>query len=73
MRVYLDCLQCEPRFADLLHRASVILSKGQGNYEGLSNERAPIFFLLTVKCAVVARELGVGIGRIVLRAQRGET
>jgi uncharacterized protein with ATP-grasp and redox domains len=34
----------------------VIISKGQGNYEGLSGEPG-ITFLLVVKCPVVARDL----------------
>jgi len=67
--------RCRPAFVDAFRRAKLILSKGQGNFEGLSDERAPLFFLLTVKCPVVARELGTEIGRTVLRAQgsRGES
>ncbi|MCG2755075.1 MAG: ARMT1-like domain-containing protein [Desulfobacteraceae bacterium] len=37
------------------------MSKGQGNYEALSNEKLPIFFLLTVKCHVVANDIGAGV------------
>lgn len=40
-----------------MHRAydeaAIILSKGQGNFETLSEAGSEIFFLLTVKCAVV--------------------
>lgn len=62
---------CTPQFVDQFKRASVILCKGQGNFEGLSGEDAPLFFLLKAKCPVVADELGVRIGRIVLRSQGG--
>lgn len=61
--------RCPAAFADLFERSSLILAKGQGNFEGLSGERAPLFFLLTVKCPVVARELGIEMGRTALRAQ----
>lgn len=37
------------------YRADIIISKGQGNFETLSDVAAPIFFFLTVKCPVVAR------------------
>jgi uncharacterized protein with ATP-grasp and redox domains len=44
-----------------------IISKGQGNYEALSNERRPIFFLLKVKCHVIANDIDVDEGAIVLK------
>lgn len=61
---------CRPDFLDAFRGASLILSKGQGNFEGLSDERAPLFFLLMVKCPVVARELEAPIGTVLLRAPR---
>ena len=62
---------CRPEFLDAFRRASLILSKGQGNFEGLSDEPAPLFFLLMVKCPVVARELDAPVGEVLLRAGRG--
>jgi damage-control phosphatase, subfamily I len=59
--------QTDPVFLDLFSRAELILSKGQGNYEGLSEEEGPLFFLLMVKCPVVARDLGAEVGDLVLR------
>ena len=38
----------------------------QGNYESLSGEAGPLFFLLKAKCAVVAQDLGVRLGDAVL-------
>jgi len=58
---------CSPTFIELFKRSELILAKGQGNYEGLSSETAPIFFLLMAKCPVVARDLGVEVGDLVLR------
>jgi len=62
---------CSPEFRDLFESAEMILSKGQGNFEGLSDVPAPIFFLFKVKCPVVAREVGAEIGTLVLKGQTG--
>jgi uncharacterized protein with ATP-grasp and redox domains len=51
--------------------ADVIIAKGQGNYEWLSETKANIFFLLMVKCPVVARDLGVEVSELVLKSARG--
>jgi uncharacterized protein with ATP-grasp and redox domains len=59
---------CSPEVRERLSAAQMVISKGQGNYEGLSGERVPVFFLLRAKCEVVARELGVTTGELVLKA-----
>lgn len=43
----------------------VVVSKGQGNYEGLS-EFEGIFYMLMVKCPVIAADMGAKVGDIVL-------
>ena len=48
-------------------RADLIISKGQGNYETLSGEQKPIFYLLKAKCPVIARNLGVNKGDTVIK------
>jgi uncharacterized protein with ATP-grasp and redox domains len=48
-------------------RADLIISKGQGNYETLSGEQRPIFYLLKAKCPVIARNLGVNKGDTVIK------
>lgn len=58
---------CSNEFLKLYHAADLIVSKGQGNYEGLSSEHRPIFFLLKAKCPVVARDIGVPLGSIILK------
>lgn len=45
---------CGPDFQRLFREADLIISKGQGNFETLSETAAPLFFLLLVKCPVVA-------------------
>ncbi|MEA1958413.1 MAG: ARMT1-like domain-containing protein [Chloroflexota bacterium] len=58
--------QCSPEMLKLYHSADVIISKGQGNYESLSEEPENIFFLLRVKCPLLAELVGVEVGDAVL-------
>jgi len=54
-------------FKEIFNKADVIISKGQGNLEGLySLEQKNIYFLLMVKCDVVAELLGVKKGDFVV-------
>ncbi len=57
---------CSMEFQESLRAADLIISKGQGNYEGLSEEALPIYFLLKAKCTVVAEHLAVPQGSIIL-------
>ncbi len=63
--------KCSQDFQRRFRDADLIISKGMGNFEGLSEERGPIFFLLKAKCRPVARELGVREGELVLKAASG--
>lgn len=58
--------RCSSRFLQVFRSADLIISKGQGNYETLSEEKAPLFFLLKAKCGVIARHLGAKRGGLVL-------
>jgi uncharacterized protein with ATP-grasp and redox domains len=44
----------------------LVISKGQGNYEGLS-EHNGLFFMLMAKCPIIASDLGVTVGDIILK------
>ncbi len=57
---------CSGKFKAVFKTADMIISKGQGNFESLSNEKKPIFFLFMVKCPVVARNTGCKMGHTVL-------
>ena len=58
--------RCSREFLARFDKAQMIISKGQGNYEGLSGLDKPIFFLLKAKCHVLADDMGVNKGDIVL-------
>lgn len=58
---------CSNGFRRRFEAADLIIAKGQGNYETLSDVRRRIFFLLKAKCAVVARDLGCEVGELVIR------
>ncbi len=58
---------CSQEFLNYYNTADLIISKGQGNFEVLSDEPKPIFFLSIVKCSVVAQHLGVKVGDIILK------
>jgi len=58
--------QCSPEMLSYYHAADLIISKGQGNYESLSDRSENIFFLLKVKCPVIARDTGYHIDSPVL-------
>jgi uncharacterized protein with ATP-grasp and redox domains len=53
--------QCSDSFRSAFHNVDVIISKGQGNFETLSEVTGPIYYLLTVKCEVVARHLSLAL------------
>jgi len=58
--------KCSDEFIELFQKADMVISKGQGNYEGLSDEKREIFFLLRVKCEVIAGHIGIPVGSLVL-------
>ena len=51
--------------ARVYSKASIVISKGQGNLEGLSSAEREVFFLLMAKCEVIASFLGVKKGSFV--------
>ncbi len=53
-----DLKQCSGEFRALFDSADLIISKGQGNFETLSETAGPIFFLFKVKCPVIAQTSG---------------
>ena len=63
--------ECSPEVSEAYHAADMVIVKGQGSYESLSDERGPLFFLLKAKCPVVAGDLGVQVGGLILKRGKG--
>jgi uncharacterized protein with ATP-grasp and redox domains len=62
---------CSAEFRERFQRSDLVIAKGQGNYETLSEEDRDIFFLLKVKCPVIARDIGCNVGQsLVCRNRR---
>ena len=59
--------ECSQEFRERFFESDLIISKGQGNYETLSNTPKKIFFLLKVKCPVIARDIGCHEGDIAIK------
>ncbi len=53
---------CSSVFRKAFAEADVVLAKGQGNYESLSETAADVFFLFNVKCPLVAVHSGLPEG-----------
>jgi uncharacterized protein with ATP-grasp and redox domains len=58
---------CSQSFRERFDNADLIIAKGQGNYETLSDVRKDIFFILKVKCPVIARDIGCEVGRMIFQ------
>ncbi|MBN1756750.1 MAG: DUF89 family protein [Chitinispirillaceae bacterium] len=57
--------ECSTEFMHLFEAADVVIAKGQGNYETLSGTTGKrIFYLLQVKCPMVASEIGLSVGSL---------
>jgi len=62
---------CSHQFRRLYDQGEIIVAKGQANYETLSGEGERLFFLLQAKCPVIAQDVGVAVGDIVLKQGSG--
>ncbi|MDQ7032476.1 MAG: ARMT1-like domain-containing protein [Desulfonauticus sp.] len=56
---------CSKEFKEKLNKTPIILSKGQGNFEALLDQKNNVFFAFKVKCPVVEQITGKKIGESV--------
>ncbi len=61
---------CSDAFRRRFAAADLIVAKGQGNYETLSDSSQRIYFLLRVKCPAIACDIGSPLGSMMLRRSR---
>jgi len=62
---------CSEAFRERFMAADLVIAKGQGNYETLSEAPRPVTFVLMAKCPVIAGHLGCEVGSLVLREGAG--
>jgi uncharacterized protein with ATP-grasp and redox domains len=58
---------CSEQFRNRFEKTELIIAKGQGNYETLSEVNKNIFFLLRAKCPVAAGHLDCEVGEMILQ------
>jgi uncharacterized protein with ATP-grasp and redox domains len=61
--------RCSPRVRRMIDESDLVIAKGQGNYETLSERDRLTFFLLRAKCPVIAEDLGVEVGATIVRGK----
>jgi len=64
---------CSQQFRQRFNQADLVIAKGQGNYETLSDIDKNIFFLLKVKCPVIANHIDCEIGTVILQRNKNVT
>ena len=57
-------------FKKTFEKVDMVVSKGQGNYEGLSDTKRKVFFLLVAKCPLVAKDIGSDVGKLILKVNK---
>ena len=62
--------QASPEFLELFNSSGLVISKGQGNFEGLSDCDRQVFFLLKAKCYIISNHLDVKEGSIILKEHK---
>lgn len=62
--------QCTDEFRKHYAKADLIISKGQGNFESLEDKSKNIYYLLKVKCPLIAKSIGAELGSQVLMSNQ---
>ncbi len=63
--------ECSDEFREHFNKADLVIAKGQGNYETLSEVDKDIFFILKIKCPVIAVDIGCELWSMVLKRSSG--
>ena len=57
------------KFIEIFESSDMVISKGQGNYEGLSDVDREVFFMLVVKCPLVAEDIRSEVSKLILKVR----
>ena len=58
---------CKKEFVETFYNSDIVISKGQANFETLSNADRDVFFLLVAKCNPIATEVNGGVKELIFR------
>lgn len=62
------------KFKKVFRKCGVVIAKGQANFETLNNASREVFFLLQIKCPVIAKNYGYKVGDwVVTTAESGKS
>jgi uncharacterized protein with ATP-grasp and redox domains len=64
---------CSPDFRRVFEESDLIIAKGQGNYESLSDTAKHAFFLMYVTCPLVTAHAGIPVGAMGICERNGVT
>jgi uncharacterized protein with ATP-grasp and redox domains len=56
-------------FLKIFKSSDMVLAKGQGNYESLSDVDRDVFFMLVVKCPLVAEDIDDEVSKLILKVK----
>ncbi|WP_027399987.1 damage-control phosphatase ARMT1 family protein [Anaerovorax odorimutans] len=59
---------CNEEFCDIFNNAHIVISKGQGNFEALSETSRKVYFLLKAKCYKIADAFNININEYVFKS-----
>jgi len=59
--------ECSKEFLDIFNSVDIVISKGQGNFEALSDYGRDIFYLLKAKCPIISQTLNVSLNDYVFK------
>jgi damage-control phosphatase, subfamily I len=62
--------RCSESFRRSFYAADLVIAKGQGNYETLSEADRRVYLLFKAKCPVIARDVGREVGELVIARSR---
>jgi len=62
--------QSTPEFLEVFNTSDLVISKGQGNFEGLSDCDRQVFFMFKSKCPIISNHIGVEDGSIILKEHK---
>jgi len=64
---------CSPDFRRVFEESDLIIAKGQGNYESLSDTAKHAFFLMHIECPIVAAHADLPVGAMGICERNGIT